>query len=223
MQRGLALMLAAFVAAAQFNGGAVAQQGVAPGQNQPPAHDHGAAPSNAGPGQNAQQERRGRDMNMPGRGMRQGMEGRGMGMRPAMANLSDADRQAFFEARLAAIKAGLMLTESQQGLWPALETAMRDMRKLRLDAAERFRKEGQPANPADRLKRAGEMLSARGAALTKLADAMKPIHDSLSDDQKRRMHMLMRGGGMRQGAGPGFMPGRGQRPPMGSEFQPRRF
>jgi hypothetical protein len=153
---------------------------------------------------------------MMGRGMGPGM---GQGMRPGMGqrgqNLSEADRNAFFEARLAAMKAGLMLTEAQQRLWPAVETAMRDLRKQRMDFAERIRKEGQPANHVDRMKRAGEMMSARGAAMTKFADAMKPFHDSLTDEQKRRMQMMR--GGMRNGMASGMGPRGGMR----GEFQQR--
>lgn len=110
-----------------------------------------------------------------------------------MPGLSDADRAAFFEARLASIKAGLMLSESQLKFWPAVESSMREISKQRQELAERLRKEGQPANPADRMKRAGEIMTARGATMTKMAEAMKPLYDSLTDDQKRRLQVLMRG------------------------------
>ncbi len=141
----------------------------------------------------------------PGQGPRMGrgdgggmMMGGGMGRR--MQGISETDRAAFFEARLASIKAGLMLTEPQLRLWPAVESNFRDMRKLRIDLNERIGKEGQPANPVDRMKRTGEIMSARGAAMTKMAEAMKPFHDSLTDDQKRRLQILMRpAGGRRSG------------------------
>lgn len=121
-----------------------------------------------------------------------GMMGRGAyGSGRAGSGLSEADRTAFFEARLASIKAGLMLTEAQQRLWPAVETAMREMMKQRIDWAERLRKEGQPANHVDRMKRAGEFMTARGGAMTRMAEAMKPLLDSLTEEQKRRMSMLM--------------------------------
>ncbi len=45
-----------------------------------------------------------------------------------------------------------------------------------------------------------------GAAMTKMAEAMKPLHDSLTDEQKQRLRMLMRPGNgmmaMGGGAGP---------------------
>lgn len=129
--------------------------------------------------------------------------GRGHRRGGRFANMSEADRKAFFEARIAAIKAGLMLNETQARLWPPVESAIRDMAKQRQEWRERIRKEGRPSNPVDRMKRRGEMLSARGDALTKYANAAKPLYDSLDDDQKRRLRMMMRryGGGF-MGMGP---------------------
>lgn len=194
-----------------FSAVAIAQQ-----QGQQPPEPSQSAPSRAAPA----------DASPPGpAGMRGGREWRGPGMmgRGNMPGMSEADRTAFFEARLAAIRAGLMLTDAQQKLWPDVESAIRGMMKQRLEWRERIRKEGQPANPVDRMKRAGEMMSARGAAMTKMADAMKPFHDSLTDDQKRRMRMLMRmgQGGMRQGEGMGPGGTRGNRQGMNGEFHQR--
>ncbi len=154
-----------------------------------------------------------------------GMMGGGIGQR--MQGMSEADKSAFFEARIAAIKAGLMLTDAQLQLWPAVEAAVRDMRKQRTELAERIRREGQPANPVDRMKRAGEIMSARGATMTKMASAMKPFHDSLSEDQKRRLQILMRPmggrgnglGGQQRGFGPRGGEGNGQREGMRGEFR----
>ena len=56
----------------------------------------------------------------------------------------------------------------------------------------------------------GEASSARGQAMLKLADALKPLTDSLTDDQKRRLPVLLRGMG-RMMAGGGFMRERGPR------------
>lgn len=105
---------------------------------------------------------------------------------------NSADRIAFFEARLASVKAGLMLSDTQQSLWPPVESAVRDMVKQRQEWVDRRRTETAPTDRFERMQRAGEMMSARGAALTKLASALKPLHDSLSDDQKRRLQSLMR-------------------------------
>lgn len=188
MRHGKSIAAAVLASAVLFAAGAIAQQqGQAPAPNAPSTPPPAAAPIPREFG-----------------GWGGGMMGRGIGPSSGpRAPMSEADRTAFFEARIAAMKAGLMLTEAQQRLWPAVESAMRDMMKQRLEWAERIRKEGQPANPVDRMKRAGEMMSARGAVMTRMADAMKPLHDSLTDDQKRRMQML-RGGGMRGGTGEGM-------------------
>lgn len=163
-----------------------------------------------------------------GYGQRGGGQGWGGGEgRGRMAQLSDTDRQALLSARLAAAKAALLLTPEQEKLWPPVESAIRDGMKLRQDWRARIEKEGVAANPVDRMKRMGEMASARGAAMTKLADAAAPLYASLTDDQKRRLRIVramgggMGGGGMGlgmmggdgprmgQGMGPGMRDGRG--------------
>ena len=169
---------------------AFAQQQPAP---QPPAQEQRANPA-------PQQDQAQRAPDLRGGNWGGSMMGRGM------RNMSEGDRTAFFEARLAAVKAGLMLTEAQQALWPAVESAIREMTKQRQEWAQRLRTEQRPDNLADRMKRAGEMMSARGAAMTKFGDAMKPFHDSLNDEQKRRLALLMN---PRGGQGRGMMGRRG--------------
>jgi hypothetical protein len=138
----------------------------------------------------------------------------GYGPQGRWQGMSETDRNAFFEARIAAIKAGLVLTDAQAKLWPPVETALRDMRKLRMDMADRSRKESQSADPLERMKQAGETMTARGAVMTKMAEAMKPLHESLTDEQKQRLRMLMRPGSgmmaMAGGAGHRGMHGQGQ-------------
>ncbi len=118
---------------------------------------------------------------------------RGMGRRNAWRNMSQEDRKAYFEARLAAVYAGLMLNETQTKLWPNVEAAVREMVSKRRAWAERIKKEGRPANPFDRMKRRADMMVDRGAAMQKFADAAKPLYDTLSDGQKRRLKVLTRG------------------------------
>ncbi len=110
------------------------------------------------------------------------------------------DRAAFFDARIAALKAGLELNAEQQKNWPPLESAMRDLAKQRAErfAAWRERRDdnqGQDmeVSPIDRLARTSERLSARAADLQKLAGAAKPLYDSLDDGQKRRFAVLFHG------------------------------
>jgi hypothetical protein len=49
---------------------------------------------------------------------------------PDHFHLSDADRAAFLDARIAALHAGLTLTADQEKLWPAVESAIRDTSKV---------------------------------------------------------------------------------------------
>ena len=116
-----------------------------------------------------------------------------------------ADHEAFLDAKLAGLKAGLRLTSDQDKLWPPFETAVRDAAKLHMEQMksmmERMRKmhetmmqgeSGEAGSPIDRLEVLGQHLSARGAAIEKVADAGKPLYASLDDSQKRRFVMLGR-------------------------------
>ncbi len=116
------------------------------------------------------------------------------------------DMRAFAEARLGALRAGLMLTPEQQRNWPAFEQAAREFAMQRLERVKAFgvarseRQQRNDADPTDRLRRRAEVLSETGAALKKLADATDPLYKSLDDSQKRRFAMLSVLGG-RQGRG----------------------
>lgn len=114
---------------------------------------------------------------------------------------TEADRAAFFEARLAAMKIGLRLTEEQDKLWPAVDATLRDTFKARTELMAKWRASRRPAAaPADpifelrqRAERAGEI-----AVLTrKLADALEPLYQSLDQAQKRRFAVLLPLGGAR--------------------------
>lgn len=135
--------------------------------------------------------------------------------------LSADDINAFADARIAALKAGLELTPDQAKNWPAFETALRNMVQLRLQRMQaRQTAQGQPdtsTSPFDRLARLADAMSKRGAALKQIADAGAPLYQSLNDAQKARftmlahvlrphMHHAFNGGGWRQG----WSDGRGQ-------------
>src|SRR5579859_5013604 len=49
--------------------------------------------------------------------------------------LSAEDRAALADARIAAVHAGLKLTSDQEKLWPPVESAVRDLVKIRIDRA----------------------------------------------------------------------------------------
>lgn len=107
-------------------------------------------------------------------------------------HLSDADRAAFLDARIAALHAGLALTADQEKLWPPVETALRETNKVIMAQRMARRTEPRPADPITWLQRVSGNAVARGEALKKLADAAAPLYASLSDEQKQRLPVLLR-------------------------------
>jgi len=106
---------------------------------------------------------------------------------------SPADRAAFFDAKIAALHAGLKLSPDQEKLWPNVETALRNGYK---NAVERFQKtkdEIQSTNLIDRLRQRGERAVARGQSLEAIADAAAPLYATLTEEQKHRLPVLFRG------------------------------
>jgi hypothetical protein len=104
------------------------------------------------------------------------------------------DANAFLEARIAALHAGLQLTPEQERLWPAFDKAYRDRTKERIERRSAARAAGQQQSndPIARLQRRAASLTQRGAALKTLADAEAPLWQSLDDSQKRRFAILQR-------------------------------
>ena len=108
---------------------------------------------------------------------------------------SAEDFAAFTDARIAALKAGLKLTPEQEKNWPALEAALRQQAKARAARiAERREKVEEPRehrSVIEGLQQSAKRLAARSAELEKLADAAKPLYDSLDDAQKGRFQVLL--------------------------------
>ncbi len=133
------------------------------------------------------------------------------GFRHHHTRMNPEDRAAFFDARIAAVKAGLKLTPDQDKLWPPLETAVRDFVKLRIDRAnarmtardERRADSAAPrdADPVARLRQRAETMGENAAALKKIGDAADPLYKTLDDGQKRRLSVLTRMEGRRDGGG----------------------
>ncbi len=109
----------------------------------------------------------------------------------SLHKFSAADRAAFFEARVAALHAGLTLTPDQEKLWAPVETALRDTAKTMADRRKVWHDEPRPADPVQFLKRVSEGSLARGEALKKLADAAAPLYATLNDEQKHRLPILL--------------------------------
>ena len=124
--------------------------------------------------------------------------------------MNPEDRAAFADARIAAVHAGLKLTADQEKLWPAVETAVREFAKLRIDRANARMNAPQgdsgaqtPDDPVTRLREHADNMAASAAAMKKIADAADPLYKTLDDGQKRRLavltHMDRRFGGRGEG------------------------
>jgi zinc resistance-associated protein len=105
------------------------------------------------------------------------------------------DITAFGDARIAAIHAGLTLTPEQEKNWPAVESALRDLAKERSEWFAARASADRPKGPIERLSLRAQVMTERGAALKKLADAAGPLYSSLDDAQKHRFVVLARLGG----------------------------
>ncbi len=110
--------------------------------------------------------------------------------------ITPEDRQAFSDARIAAVHAGLKLTPDQEKLWPPVEDAVRDLAKLRIDRANaRMASHDEPGDrqiddPVTRLRQRADDMAATAAAMKKIADAADPLYKTLDDPQKRRLVVL---------------------------------
>src|SRR5260370_25787432 len=98
--------------------------------------------------------------------------------------LNVEDLRAFGEARLAALKAGLMLTPEQAKNWPAFEQAARDLAKARVDRISAMRNAPPSDDPFERLRQRTPAPSDTGAALKQLADSTETPYNRLDENQK---------------------------------------
>jgi hypothetical protein len=98
------------------------------------------------------------------------------------------------DAHLAAMKAGLHLTDQQASLWPPFEAAIRDAAKSRSErwqqARDRMSAQERPA-PLDRLSLMADHLEHNAGELRAVVTAGKPLYDSLDETQKKAFGPLM--------------------------------
>jgi LTXXQ motif family protein len=141
--------------------------------------------------------------------------------RMGQSRMSPEDRAAMADAKIAAVHAGLKLTADQEKLWPPVESAVRELVKLRIDRANARAAAMASAKPDDakpdpvtRLRNRAERMMAAAAAMKKIADAADPLYKTLDDGQKRRLAMLTHRN--RHGGGEGWR-GRFERGMMGGE------
>jgi hypothetical protein len=107
---------------------------------------------------------------------------------------SAEDSAALTDAHIAALKAGLKLTPAQEKNWPALEAVLRDVAKARAarmaEWHEKAKEHHEHRDMIEGLRQGAKGLTARAGEMEKIADAAKPLYDSLDDAQKRRFGML---------------------------------
>jgi hypothetical protein len=116
--------------------------------------------------------------------------------------LTEADVAQLTDARVSVVKAALQLTADQEKLWPPIENAIRTRAKDRQTRIVDVRKEAdelrgrspieilRDRNPVDFLDKRADALTQRAGDLKKLADAWRPLYQTLNPEQKRRMAHL---------------------------------
>jgi len=122
---------------------------------------------------------------------------------------SAADINAFGDARIAALHAGLKLNAEQEKNWPAVESALRDLAKQRSEWFAARASADRPKNAVERLALRAEVMTQRGAAIKKLADVAGPLYKSLDEAQQHRFVVLARLGAHRFGGERGWHDRRG--------------
>ncbi|MGO9544847.1 MAG: Spy/CpxP family protein refolding chaperone [Rhodomicrobium sp.] len=105
---------------------------------------------------------------------------------------SPADMKAFLDARIAGLKAGLQLTPDQEKNWAPVEQAIRDMAAAKHARWAARREERKSEDAIAKIRARADAMTQRAADLKKLADAAEPLYRTLSDEQKHRLHFLMR-------------------------------
>jgi hypothetical protein len=116
--------------------------------------------------------------------------------RSSEQSLPSADHMAALtDARIAALKVGLKLTAAQEKNWPALESTLRDVSKDRaartLEWRENAKEHHEKSDVIEGLRLRAKGLAARSVELGKIADAAKPLYDSLDDAQRLRFGVLL--------------------------------
>ena len=120
----------------------------------------------------------------------------------SLERVTEADVAHLTDARVNVVKSALQLTPDQEKLWPAIEDAIRARAKDRQTRVANVAKEAaelrdrspienlRDRNPVDFLSQRADALAQRGADLKKLADAWRPLYQTLNPEQKRRMAAL---------------------------------
>lgn len=117
--------------------------------------------------------------------------------RPSIEQMTEFSG-AMSDARIAALKAGLRLNAEQEKLWPALESALQQAAKERMDnraerrAARADRAPGERPDMIERLRAQADGMVERGQTMKQVADAAAPLYDALDGPQQRRFAILFK-------------------------------
>jgi zinc resistance-associated protein len=114
---------------------------------------------------------------------------------PAEIQTIQSRQAVLLDAHLTAMKVGLKLDETQAQAWPSFEAAIRAAANARADrwSETRARMEvGERPSPVERLGLMADHLDRSAAELRDVAEAPKPLYDTLNESQKRAFGPLMR-------------------------------
>jgi len=125
-----------------------------------------------------------------------------------------ADMSFLLDARIAGMKAALKLTADQEKNWAPFEAEVREAAKMRMEMMrahhDAMEKEMRPTL-IEHMNEMSDHLAKASAELKKVADAAKPLFDSLDETQKKHfgpLLMSLRGPHpMGEGHGPWGHPG----------------
>jgi hypothetical protein len=126
---------------------------------------------------------------------------------------SAEDLDAILDGRIAELKTTLKLTPEQEKNWPTFEQAIRDITKARRDRMAAAGTQPRATDLIERMQRRADAMTGAAANLKRLAEAAKPLYDSLDEGQKHRFAYLIRTMGPHRFAFRG--PEHDRRAPMG--------
>jgi Spy/CpxP family protein refolding chaperone len=112
---------------------------------------------------------------------------------PAAAAMGQAGG-FMLDAHLAGMKAALKLTPDQEKNWAAFESAVRDAAQARREAFKAMRQassgDARPS-PIERMTATADRLSKASTEIKAIAEAAKPLYESLDGGQQRHFGPLM--------------------------------
>jgi LTXXQ motif family protein len=100
-------------------------------------------------------------------------------------------RAVIQDARIEGMKAALKLTPDQERYWTPFQAALRDSYKLHNQIRGSTRQAIATDDPVQLLDKLSGDASQGAAQIKKVADAAKPLYDSLNPDQKRTFGPLL--------------------------------